>query len=161
LEEFFCDLFGIYTLGAAFAWSHLHLAVKRGGDPFDVPLLRQTSHPSDDARLRVMLYALETSGFQEEVKLIQEHWQTLLSQINAKPEPEYHRCYPDDLLRKIAQYARKGVEGLKCRIAIPETNDPVHSLLNQAWGEFWKNPTGYVKWEKQAVSSLFNKALST
>jgi len=31
LTEFFCDLFAIYTLGPAYAWSHLHLVIKRGG----------------------------------------------------------------------------------------------------------------------------------
>ena len=158
LEEFFCDLFGIYTLGVAFAWSHLHLVIKRGGDPFEVPLLRPISHPCDNARLKVMLYGLENLGFQQQVKSIREYWKAFLSQINAKPEPEYYRCYPDDLLKTIAEYALLGVKELQCRVATPNTNDVVHDILNEAWTQFWKNPTNYIQWEKQAVSQLLDKS---
>ena len=58
MVEFFCDLFAVYTLGPAYGWAHLHLSAKRGGDPFDVPMLSASSHPADDARMRVMLVAL-------------------------------------------------------------------------------------------------------
>jgi hypothetical protein len=63
MVEFFCDLFAVYVLGPAFAWSHLHLTAKRGGDPFEVPLLGTTSHPADDARMRTLLFGLETTEF--------------------------------------------------------------------------------------------------
>src|SRR5262249_28854032 len=43
--ELLCDLFAALTVGPAYAWSHLHLSAKRGGDPYAVPLLAPTSHP--------------------------------------------------------------------------------------------------------------------
>jgi hypothetical protein len=52
MEEFFCDLFGVLTAGPAYAWSHYHLCVKRGGDPFQTPLMFESTHPADDARMR-------------------------------------------------------------------------------------------------------------
>ena len=154
MVEFFCDLFAVYTLGPAYVWAHLHLTAKRGGDPFEVPILSPSSHPADYARMRVMLLALNLSGFSTEAASIDVRWRQLLAQVQAKPEPEYHRCYPDGLLGQIADYARKGVEEIGCRLATSTTVDPVHAVLNLAWDEFWRDPGAFVDWERDAVSVL-------
>ncbi len=154
MEEFFCDLYGVYTLGPAFVWSHLHLAIKRGGDPHELTLLRVTSHPCDHARMTAMLHALKLSGFQEVAKQIQQKWSEFLEQIAAQPEPEYHRCYPSNLLEALTYHAWESVKDIQARIATPTTQDPIHTLLNQAWQQFWQNPVMYVDWEKQAVETL-------
>jgi hypothetical protein len=151
LTEFFCDLFAIYTLGPAYAWSHLHLVIKRGGDPFD---FTTSSHPADAARMTMMLRALSITVFQEDAKSVRTHWHTLLKSIDVKPEPEFRRCYPDALLEGLAQYAYEGVKDIGSRIATPETKDGIHTLLNEAWAEFWRNPTGFTAWEEEAVKGL-------
>ncbi len=153
LEEFFCDLYGVYTLGPAFVWSHLHLAIKRGSDPYHISW-KETSHPCDSARMDLMLYALSLLGFQSAAKQIAETWSDFLNQIEAQAEPEYHRCYPTNLMEIVAQRALDAVKEIKSRIATPATQDPIHNLLNQAWQEFWQNPSTYVEWEKQAVEKL-------
>lgn len=158
MTEFFCDLFAAYALGPAFAWAHLHLAAKRGGDPFDVPINRSSSHPADDARMRTILHALDISSFEEQAAKIHERWQTFLSQSGARPEPEYHRCYPDHVMRMMAERTRDGVSRMQVRIASKDTTDPIHSLLNEAWDRFWADPDAYVPWEKGAVSRLFDAA---
>ena len=155
MTEFFCDLFGIYTLGPAFAWSHLHLVAKRGGNPFEVPLSALSSHPADDARMRTMLSALRIAGFNDESSQILSRWQSFLAECGVKPEPEYHRCYPDTILQTIAEHARQGLVRTQVRIATPKTTDPVHALLNQAWELFWSAPDCYVAWERKAVAELF------
>ena len=154
MVEFFCDLFAVYTLGPAFVWAHLHLTAKRGEDPFAVPVLSLSSHPADDARMRVMLRALSVSGYSTEATTIKRRWRELLMQASAKPEPEYHRCFPEDLLTRVAEYARVGVEAIGCRLAKPTISDPIHSALNAAWDEFWRDPEGFVDWEKQSVARL-------
>lgn len=155
MEEFFCDLYGVYTLGPAFVWSHLHLAVKRGGDPHELILLRVTSHPCDHARMTAMLYALELSGFQEVAEQIQQKWNEFLEQIADQPEPEYHRCYPSNLITAIVHHAWYAVKEIQARIATPTTQDSIHNLLNDAWQRFWHNPAMYVDWERQAVETLW------
>ena len=55
MQEFFCDLFGVLTTGPAFAWSHYHLCVKRSDAPFATPLMFETTHPADDARMHAAL----------------------------------------------------------------------------------------------------------
>ncbi len=154
MVEFFCDLFAVYTLGPAFAWSHLHLAAKRGEDPFHVPIMMISSHPADDARMRAMLFALSDSGFLTEATTINGRWHELLTQTGAKTEPEYHRCFPNDLLRRVSQHARSGVEAVGCRLATPTTSDPIHTALNAAWSQFWSNPEGFVEWERESVARL-------
>jgi len=155
MSELFCDLFAIYTLGPAFAWSHLHLAAKRGGSSFEVPLSASSSHPADDARMRTMLFGLNIAGFEAESEQIRSRWQSFLAESGAKPEAEYHRCYPDSILKTIAEHARQGLIGTQLRIANTNTTDPIHSLLNEAWRIFWQAPDLYVTWEKSAVSELF------
>ncbi|MGG6241734.1 hypothetical protein ACQ4N7_24170 [Nodosilinea sp. AN01ver1] len=157
IEEFFCDLYGVYTLGPAFVWSHLHLAIKRGTDPFELSLMHATSHPCDNARMIAMLYALKLSGFHDVAERIQLQWGEFLEEISATGEPEYHRCYPSHLISKVAEYAWGAVKDMKVRIATPSVNDPVHTLLNEAWEQFWRNPSGYVEWEKQAVATLLTE----
>ena len=157
VEEFFCDLYAVYTLGSAFVWSHLHLAIKRGSNPHELSLLRISSHPCDHARMSAMLYALELSGSQPTAKEIQQRWSEFCEQIAAQPEPEYHRCYPKELIEAIAYHAWDAVKDIQARIATPLTQDPVHNLLNQAWQQFWQNPATYVDWEKQAVETLLTE----
>lgn len=154
VEEFFCDLYGVYTLGAAFVWSHLHLSIKRGGNPYEVSF-RVTSHPCDYARMMIMLHALHLIGFQDVAQHIQQKWSEFLNHISASPEPEYHRCYPINLVGKLAEYALEAVKQIQSRIATPTTQDSIHTLLNQAWEEFWQNPQTYVNWEKKKIEVLF------
>lgn len=154
VEEFFCDLYAIYTLGPAFAWSHFHLAIKRGIDPHEFPLMGVASHPCDNARMDAMLYALKLSGFQDIAEHIHHKWCKFLEQIAAQPEPEYHRCYPNHLIEAVAFHAWEAVKDIQTRIATPETQNPIHDLLNQGWQKFWQNPATYVEWEKQAVENL-------
>ncbi|MGH9845356.1 MAG: hypothetical protein ACREEM_42120, partial [Blastocatellia bacterium] len=154
-EEFFCDLFAVYTLGPAFVWSHLHLSATRGDEPYKVPLgARVTTHPPDGARMAVMLDALTLMGFAKEAAEIEARWNRFAATAQSQPEAEYRRCFPNHIIKLLAEKALEGVNGMQCRIARPETNDYVHGIFNQAWDEFWRNPASYVEWEKRAVEAL-------
>jgi len=153
--EFLCDLFGALTVGPAFAWSHLHLCAKRGGDPFLVPAYAPTSHPPDAARMTVALKALSRCGFAAEVGRIERRWQDYVALVGARAEPEYRRCFPDKLLEETCRAGWDGVTALGCRIASPTSGGDVYTLLNRAWDEFWHDPAGYGRWEEGAVAGLF------
>ncbi|MCI0387680.1 MAG: hypothetical protein MOB07_02765 [Acidobacteria bacterium] len=159
-EEFFCDLFAVYTLGPAFVWSHLHLTATRGDEPYKVPVgLRVTTHPPDGARIAAMLDGLALIGFGTEAIEIEEQWNRLAATAQSRPEAEYHRCFPRQIIKLLTEKALEGVTGMKCRVARSETNDYVHGVFNQAWKEFWSNPNKYVVWEKQAVEVLRQECL--
>lgn len=154
--EFFCDLFALYTVGPAYAWSHLHLAATRGEDPFKVPTMNggSTTHPADGARMAIMLHALTLIGFAQEAVEIEDRWNELLAAGRAHPDPDYRRCFPRYLLETVAEKALAGVKGMNCRVVDPTTDDVVHNILNGAWKEFWRDPVGYTEWEKSAVETL-------
>ena len=54
----------------------------------------------------------------------------------------------------VAEKALLGVRGMNCRLANSTVVDVVHTTLNRAWIEFWRDPAGYANWEKAAVETL-------
>jgi len=146
----------VASIGPAFAWAHLHLAEKRGANPFHTPTMTPTSHPPDDARMRLILIALAMLGYVGEPQLIRVRWQEYLACSEARLKPEYGRCFPGPVLTSIATHAFQAVANLGCRVAGPGISDPIHGLLNAAWQEFWSNSTGYAQWEQQQVAQFLN-----
>ena len=156
LSEFFCDLFALYALGPAFAWSHFHLCAQRGHDPFAVPPIGDDSHPCDEARTSVMLYGLGILGYPEEATKIRLHWDSLTSILPSPHQPEYCRCFPDHLLLKIAQEAFDGYRAMGCAYASEERPSILRSKFTEAWNRFWMEPKTYAFWESSAVRALKN-----
>lgn len=156
LVEFFCDLFAVATLGPAFAWAHLHLFMKTGSDAFSVPSgVRIVTHPADDARMRAVLASLRKTGFDEAADAITARWNEALRLSDNAKGSDYAHCYPDELIDCAVVKALEGVEAMECRIARPDTKDPVYALLNEAWDRFWAYPDSYHQWESDAVKALF------
>jgi hypothetical protein len=154
-EELFCDLFGVLTAGPAYAWSHYHLCVKRGGDPFETPLMLSSTHPADDARMRAILKMLSAMGeFETETARIGTAWSDFVSTMGFKPMPEYSHCYADAILSEIVKSAKQGSEAVRIRVAAPEGMSPVVALLNEAWATFWSDPDSYTAWEADALARL-------
>ena len=148
MEEFFCDLFAVMVAGPAYAWSHYHLCVKRGGNPFMTPMTSYTTHPADDARMRAVLAMLSATGFDIEARKIKEAWNEYVEITNFAPEPEYQQCYPNDLLSaEIVLAAKQGIDEIGVLTVKQGELTPVVRLLNSAWREFWREPTEYKTWE--------------
>ncbi len=154
MQEFFCDLFAVLIAGPAFAWSHYHLCAKRGGDPFETPLIFESTHPADNARMHTALIMLKRIGFEEEVKLIERTWRDFIKVMGYNASPEYHQCYPEDLLYKIVSMVREGIKGTGVITAKPGTLTCIVNLLNTAWKEFWSTPANYTAWEAEQIETL-------
>ncbi len=152
--EFFCDLFALFTLGPAYAWANIHLCAKRSSDFFRIPYFSKSTHPPDDARMRTMILALRRSEYHEVAQNIEARWADLINISGTSPCPQYFRCFPDHIIKRIVQSAYCGTQQIGSRIASRNTSDPIHSLLNEAWLEFWKNPKEYSIWEKATVGKL-------
>ena len=156
LIEFFCDLYGICTIGPAFAWSHIYLCAKYSHDPYDVPTVSLLSHPADDARMKAMLYALTMLGFTKDADEIKAKWEDLITISVGKATPEYRRCFPDNLIQQITKEAVAGVTSIGCCVAKPQNTTSIYRLLNDSWVEFWRDPVGYIAWEREAVKKMRN-----
>lgn len=152
--EFFCDLFAVYTVGPAFAWAHLHLVAKRGGNIYQVPRGEGTTHPADGARMQMLLYGLKLIGFSHEAEEIEARWNKLVRISDGSPDADYYQCYPENLLRIVAERALQGVKKIGCRIASKTSDQKIGGVLNKAWQIFWDNPVGYSDWEKETVRRL-------
>ena len=149
--EFYSDLFAIYTLGPAFAWSHVHLSAKRGADPFDYMM---DQHPADAARMSVHLIGLREIGYAEDARAITKVWQSVIASSNYVPPSDFRTCYPLQILEEIARECLKGVTEIGCRIAHIDCGDRIHNLLNEAWRRFWDNPSKYAEWEARTTGEL-------
>lgn len=152
--EMFCDLFAIYTLGPAYAWAHFHLTALHEGDPFDVRLARFMSHPPDQARMEVMLLALNLIGFRKDAAAVQLEWDALAKSTGTAQTPLYRKACPQHLLRQAADRALEGTRLIGCRVVQENTTDRVHDLLNSAWQMFWTSPNDYAQWERDHIASL-------
>ena len=154
MQEFYCDLFGVLEAGPAFVWSHYHVCIKRGGDPFQTPLTFVSTHPADDARMRAMQLMLTANGFDGEAKQIDVAWRDFIEVMGYDMEPEYRQCYPEGLLSKIVSAAIEGVVGSGVMPAKPDALAPFAGLLNSAWKEFWRAPEDYQAWEAKRYAEL-------
>jgi len=155
MAEFFCDLFAVFTVGPAFAWSHLHLSLKRGGDPFQVPAYSASSHPPDNARMSVLLNGLQLCGFANEASRIQEMWRSCISRVCYKSQPDYHVCFPKGLLSRIAEMAFIGAKDININLVTLGDVKTVASKLNKAWELFWQDPAQFSVREKALMTEIF------
>jgi hypothetical protein len=146
--ELCCDLFAVLACGPAFAWSHLHLCAKRAGDPFLVDNAPDSTHPSDAARMFVMLEALGNLEYSAEALAIEEKWNQLLAQAGYGKNADYTICFPHPLLTRIATYAFAGYQSIGCALSSKSSGAKTHDLFNEAWQRFWSDPTSYAEWEK-------------
>jgi len=157
MEEFFCDLFGVFSAGPAYAWAHLHLHAERGRDAFQLPR-RLSSHPADAPRMTVMLDALTLLKQESSAAEIEQKWIKLLG-IAGKSEPaDFQRYYPKSVLRKCVEEAYDGFVGMGCKPWPGSGSDTVRKTLNEAWNRFWSTPESFAAWEKETTEKLIPSA---
>ncbi len=153
-NEIFCDLFAIYTLGPAYAWSHFHFTAGHDVDPCDVRMPGFMTHPPDHARMEVMLIGLDLIGYTKIAAEIQKKWNALLMATGVKQGSLYRRACPHELLEHAATLALQGTKNVGCRVAQAGTSGPVFDLLNSAWDKFWTTPDDYHAWERTAIAKI-------
>jgi hypothetical protein len=155
MEELFCDLFGSAVSGPAYAWSHYHLCIKRGGDPFQTPVTTGTTHPADDARMRVLILMLrKADAFRRDADLIESAWREFCEIMGYRASAEYRQCYSERLLSVVVDAAYRGFNGIGLTAAADNPDAPIVTLLNQAWSAFWTDPGNYQQWEVMRVEEL-------
>jgi hypothetical protein len=154
IGEFFCDLFALYTLGSAYAWSHLHLSIEKTQDPFEVPPAGAETHPADAARMDMLLRGLRILDKSDDADLIQARWEEFLLVGGFKPDSYFLKCYPDHLLDTIAQRVREEVITLGCRLANDTSTVPIIDIINNTWTNFWDFPEDFVGLENQAILQI-------
>jgi hypothetical protein len=159
MEEFFCDLFGVFSVGPAFAWAHLHLHAERGRNAFQLPR-RFSTHPADAPRMTVMLDALTVLNQGKSAAEVETKWKKLLS-IAGQTEPsDFQRYYPKHVLRECVEQAFEGFAAMGCKPWPGNDTDAIRRTLNEAWQRFWTAPQSFAAWEKEVTEALIPSATS-
>ena len=151
--EFFCDIFGVCTAGPAYGWAHLHLTTKRGSNPFQVPLYSKSTHPNDEARMQVILNVLEYMHLTDAKESIEKRWKEMQGITAGQKNSLYDFAYPADLLKECAFHGFRAVGDIQCNIA-PNQTGVIFRTLNEAWDQYWADPTSFSTWERKKVKEL-------
>jgi hypothetical protein len=159
INEFFSDLFALYTLGPAYAWSHFHLTTKKSEDVYEFSQILPQSHPSDDSRMRMLVIGLEKLGFKNEVVSVLSKWNDIPLVVNTQPVIEYQYAYPNELMNEIAELFLMGLRESEFSIVSPEklerqNADSIINLLNETWEVFWNDPNTFRNWEERSIQKL-------
>jgi len=157
VAEFFADMFATYVVGPAYGWSHLRLVMQSGEGIYSPGFGDdQASHPSDEARMRGILFILEQMGELQERQSLSDQWDRYVNVTASTPDEEYANCYPDVLLRDLARRVVELCQG--CDVVPfdrqPDALDNLPALLRQAWGRFRSDPDRYPEWESATVASV-------
>lgn len=149
--ELFCDLFAVYTLGPAYAWSNLHMCTKMSWEVYKIPTFQKTTHPPDEARMKAIFIGLRLIGFNDIADEIQKKWDEFKSIIKQKAPSDFSIATPEKLLKLAAEFCLTGTKLIGCEIAKTASTDKVNNLLNNSWKQFWKEPDNFYEWEKKTV----------
>lgn len=156
--EFFCDLFALYTVGEAYAWTHLHSFAKNiEPAPYYVPLFKPNSHPADHARMIVLIEGLKLMGLKDSADRILIKWNDILTLLDFKKNASFKFAYPRNLLIECAEKGLEAVKSINCLTFDNQKEDSISALLNNAWKQFWKMPIDYQNWEERVVNLKFKK----
>ena len=164
MVEFFCDLFAAYTLGPAYAWSHLHLSAKISDDIYQLSIILEQSHPADEARMRMLLHGLRNTRFEKESDVITSEWKKLEG-FWSDPPLEYQYAYPDELLKELAEIFLEGIKksGFNEMTSdkLDQEKDTVRVILNESWNKFWSCTVDEFRlWETEQIAYLKKDVLT-
>lgn len=156
IVEFFCDIFATYLVGSAYGWSHLRLVLESETEIYNPSFGEEGTHPADEARMRAILVTLEELGGSELAQSISQQWEQFKAIVVGLPDGEYEYCYPDKLLRQLAQLVIATCKSINLipYYQQPSSNDNLPSLMQQAWEQFHDNPQRYTNWEAQKVKEV-------
>lgn len=155
LEEFSCDLVGTYMTGPAYAWTNLKLLTTGHGSAKIYEY--SESHPSDEARMRIILMLLDKLGIQDECKKIRTAWGAFLSDSQIHKPKDYFLLYPDKILQQIVDEFFEFYQNADLA-SYSELNASGQSfiadILNTAWETAQRNHDAYFKYEEGIIERL-------
>jgi len=157
IEEFTCDIIGTYLTGPAYSWTNLKLmAINFAHNQIYNCSL---THPSDEARIRVIFYCLEemNTEYDEVIVEMDRAWQAIISGMRQQTQKDriYELVLSNDILKQIVTKIIAFCKNIDLAPYQPSGNkDTIAHLLNRAWEEVRKNPVGFGDWEKEKLKLL-------
>lgn len=161
IQESFCDLFALFAAGPAYAYSNLHIVSKMERNIYELNMHTKQSHPSGEARMRLLDAGMRLLGQGRKADHVKEEWDSV-AQLCGRPPPWYGHAFPPCLLSEIATsvlptFGAAGLRGYAESVQPGGGADvtPVAALLNNAWRVFWSDgDSGFRNAEKAMVARL-------
>lgn len=155
LEEFTCDLIGTYMTGVAYAWTNLKLISVGHGSTKIYEYYE--SHPSDEARMRIILMMLEKLGLEKEKETIDGVWSSFLEDSQMYRPDHYEFLYPDEILKQMVEEFFDFYQNADLA-SYPELynsqESPIAQILNEAWTMAKSDPTQFFSYESNRIKAL-------
>lgn len=161
LEEAFCDLFALFAAGPAYAWANLHLVSKSSPEIYRLDMPGNQTHPSDDARMRMLDAGLVMLGNARDAARIRELWDAM-PPVYSAPTPAYEYAFPAHILNEITAAIMGALRQTGLRGYVDATVEEkgagatsISAILNSAWEGFWKKgQDGFREAEREVISQL-------
>jgi len=155
LEEFTCDLVGTYMTGAAYAWTNMKLLSTGHGSTkiFEY----SSSHPADEARMRIIILMLEKLGLTEDKNKVEAAWKVFLKDTEVFKPNSYPLLYPQKLLQQIVDEFFAFYQNADLAShpeLINKGVNSISSLLNNAWTTAQTDPAKYYAYEIDSINGL-------
>jgi hypothetical protein len=155
IEEFACDLVGTYMTGAAYAWTNLKLLSTGHGSA--IIYSDSSSHPADEARMRIIILMLEKLGLINDKDKVETDWKVFLKDTERLKPADYNLLYPQKLLQQLVDEVYEFYQNADLASfteLINSTSDSIAQLLNEAWNQARTAPLDYNNYEINAVNKL-------
>jgi len=158
IEELACDLMATYTVGPAYAWSHLKLCVmsSKHNDLFSRSNLFR-NHPPDAVRMQVILRMLDLIGCDKDAAVIASTWEDLQAAHRNTMPPHYDQLFPVPVLDFLAKSVFDGCCDIILRSypqQFAEYTLPISRIINEVWGKMIHEPDNATQWTKDHIAII-------
>jgi hypothetical protein len=162
-EELACDLIGTFLVGPAYAWSNMKIcAVSSGLNNIYSNSKIFRDHPPDEARMRCIFMMLELIGCADEVPIIKQVWERLLSVTHNDKPQHYDVIFSEELLRSITENVHKGCNSIRLASypkQMTSNTRPISQIINEAWEMIRNKPLDFPRWEGEQIENLQSRVL--
>jgi hypothetical protein len=160
VKEHTSNMIATYCLGQSFGWQCLRICANTGEDvyfPAKIDI-KPDDHPSFESQIQGILEILKIMGMTSASSRLNKKWNHYKSICHFEKPTEHDHCYPDHLMKALAQNVFDGCTtiGLKSFISQKHTKNEINIplILDEAWTLFQTDPKKFLTWEDAAVKSL-------
>jgi hypothetical protein len=160
LKEFCCDLIATYTVGPAYAWANLYIV---GFDNIEYIYKPNKTHPTHEARKRIINMMLMKIKFHNQTKKINRAWSKIKpKKIKGLLKRQNNEYFTDDILLAVSNCVYQFCVNSELKAYSVVQKNTVAQRINIAWTMFNKQTTtgeSYLKWEETQVKEMIEKLL--
>ena len=116
------------------------------------------AHPSDEARMRILLEAMKLIGLEREAQDIRDKWNKMI-ELWGSPLSIYQYAFPSNLLKELAAFILEGFRKSEFSVISADMlngkGEEIRLIFDKAWKKFWNSDyEEFRKWEKEILDSL-------